>query len=78
VSWNYRIVKYRANKGFGLHEVYYDKDGEPWGMAKRPATFVCDADQGKQGIYTSLMMAKHDALRRPVLEQPKKWPGIAP
>ena len=49
MSWNYRIVKYLDDKGFGLHEVYYDKDGEPWGMTKWPVTFACDLEEGPGG-----------------------------
>lgn len=78
MSWNYRIVRYRDNSGFGLHEVYYDKDGEPWGMTEEPATFVCDLEEGRSGITAALMTARTDALRRSVLDEPEKWPGISP
>ena len=78
MSWNYRIVRYRDNKGFGLHEVYYDKDGEPWGMTEDAARFICDAEEGPGGITGSLMMARTDVRKRPMLDVPDKWPGKAP
>lgn len=76
--WNYRIVKYKDGSGFGLHEVFYDKDGEPWAMTENPASFVCDNDEGPNGINQSLSRARVDALKRPVFDEPKKWPGKAP
>ena len=78
MSWNYRIVRYKDGSGFGLHEVYYDAEGEPWGMTKEPCSFVCDADEGPQGINAALLTARTDARRRPVLDEPKKWPGKTP
>lgn len=32
MSWNHRVVKYTDGEGtthFGVHEVYYDKEGRP-------------------------------------------------
>jgi hypothetical protein len=32
MTWNYRVVKHTDSEGithFGIHEVYYDKDGRP-------------------------------------------------
>lgn len=78
MSWNYRIVRYRNNEGFGLHEVYYDKEGLPWSMTEEPAAFACDADEGPGGIQQSLMMARTDARIRPVFDEPEVWPGKAP
>ena len=79
MSWNYRIVRYRNNEGFGLHEVYYDKDGHPWGMTEEPVRFACDAEEGPSGIITSLLTARVDARKRPIFDPPrKKWPGKVP
>ena len=78
MTWNYRIVRYPKNRGFGLHEVYYDAEGKPWGMTKEPVRFSCDAEEGPSGIITSLLTARVDARRRPILDQPRKWPGKAP
>lgn len=73
--WNYRIVKYRNGDGYGLHEVHYDDDGLPYAMTKRPTCFV-GADPKE--IVDGLVMARTDARKRPVFDQPKKWPGKAP
>jgi hypothetical protein len=78
VSWNYRVVRYRDGSGFGLHEVYYDKDGQPWGMTESAARFTCVPDEGPGGIRDSLRLAATDARLRPVLDEPGTWPGIAP
>lgn len=78
MTWNYRIVRYRDNKGFGLHEVYYDSEGRPWSMTVEPATFACDVDEGPEGVRGSLLMARVDAIKRPVLDVPDVWPGEAP
>lgn len=78
MSWNYRIVQYRDGGGYGLHEVYYDDEGQPWSMTKNPVSFSCDTSEGPQGIIGSLLTARVDAKKRPVFVEPKKWPGKNP
>jgi hypothetical protein len=80
MSWNYRIVRYRNGEGFGLHEVFYDDFGLPWGMTENPAKFVCSTDEGPAGINDSLLVARVDAIQRPVFDEPEegKWPGKPP
>jgi DNA-binding XRE family transcriptional regulator len=80
MSWNYRIVRYRSCEGFGLHEVFYDDDGLPWGMTESPAKFVSGTDEGPAGIKASLLRARVDAIKRPVFDEPEedKWPGKPP
>ena len=63
---------------FGLHEVYYDDAGKPYTMTQEPADFWCDLDEWPKGIQGSLIMARTDARRRPVLDEPEEWPGKAP
>ena len=78
MSWNYRVVRYHSGDGYGLHEVYYDNNGLEWGMTKEPAVFVCGPDEGVEGIRGSLMKAKLDAQKRPILDEPDIWPGKNP
>lgn len=81
MTWSYRIVKYRdpgPGPGFGLHEVYYDKEDRPYRMTSAPCSFACDPHEGRAGIIKSLRFALRDALGRDVLAEPKKWPGKAP
>jgi len=81
VAWNYRIVKYRDGSGFGLHEVYYDEAGLPWGMTERPCGFACYADEDPRGsIIGQLKRAIRDVRLRSqeILEEPKEWPGKSP
>lgn len=76
--WNYRVVRYRNQGGYGLHEVYYDDDGLPWSMTREPASFVSDFAEGPEAIAGALLTARVDAKKRPVLDEPKKWPGKNP
>jgi hypothetical protein len=78
VSWNYRIVRYKNGSGFGLHEVYYDANGDAWGMTSDPAGFTCDLDEGPKSIVEQLLTARVDARKRPVFDEPETWPGKAP
>jgi hypothetical protein len=75
MTWNYRIVKYLDGSGYGLHEVHYDKRGEPWGMTDEPCCFVSDTEEGAAGIWAALATARNDAQQRGVLEEPEVWPG---
>lgn len=76
--WNYRIVRYLNGDGYGLHEVFYDAEGRPWSMTRNPISFTCDLSEGPEGIVNSLLNARVDAKKRPVLDEPKKWPGKNP
>lgn len=78
MSWNYRIVRYRDGSGFGLHEVYYDKDGEPWSMTENAVSFRCDTDEGPAGIKQSLLTARVDSIKRPIFDEPEVFPGKSP
>lgn len=71
MSWNYRVVRYPSGE-FGLHEVYYGEDGEPEGWTSRPISFVCDEEEGVDGISKSLAQALRDALCHPVLPIPDR------
>ena len=73
MSWNYRIVRYRSSGAFGLHEVYYNRAGEPVGMTQNPASFGADEDEGAAGIIEGLRLALKDAETRPVLAEPETW-----
>lgn len=73
MSWNYRIVHYFDGTGYGLHEVYYKPDGSPATMTEQPASFTGESPEDIRG---ALLMAKVDATKRPVLEEPEEWPGL--
>lgn len=66
MAWNYRILDHGDH--FALHEVYYDAAGTPNGWTERPIEFVCDTDDGPQGVIGSLEMALADARKHPVLK----------
>ena len=69
LMWNYRIIKYCNGGGYGLHEVYYDKEtGEPESRTEEPCHFFCWEDEGPTGIIKSLQMALDGALSTPVLD----------
>ena len=75
---NYRIVRYKSGKGFGLHEVYYDGSGLPWGMTDDAVGFTAGADEGPEAVMAMLDQAFSDARKHSVLEEPEAWPGVAP
>ena len=70
MTWNYRIVKYADGRGYGLHEVYYDKKGKEISMTETPAIFVGD---DPEEIHGSMIIARTDAIRRPIFEEPESW-----
>jgi hypothetical protein len=77
--WNYRIVKYKDGKAYGLHEVYYNEAGEACGMTAEPTGFCCDIEEGPESIIEGLTMALKDAQKHPVFDEPEvwaKWDGI--
>lgn len=50
MSWNHRVVK-RTEKvphlgepviSYGIHEVYYDKDGKITGLTQEPVRIMCE------------------------------------
>lgn len=70
MTWNYRIVKYFDGSGFGLHEVHYDSDGVPKSMTKEPVRFTGETPEE---IRESMVLARSDASRRSVLDEPAEW-----
>lgn len=71
--WNYRIVKYADGDGYGLHEVHYDDNDKAYAITMEPAGFVCGEDEEPTEITEALFMALHDAVLKPVFEEPKEW-----
>ncbi|MHC4868039.1 MAG: hypothetical protein ACYTEX_28540 [Planctomycetota bacterium] len=67
---NYRIVRYADGSGFGLHEVHYNEGGKVTSMTVRPVGFTGDTVEEVRG---TLMMARMDAVRRPVFQEPPEW-----
>lgn len=66
MSWNYRIIHHDtdAEPWYGLHEVYYDGDGSVMAWTKDAARFSAYT---LQGVQESLLWARGDARKRPVL-----------
>lgn len=73
MTWNYRVVKYKDGSGIGLHEVYYNKAGEPYCMTEAPINFTCETDEGISDIVHCLELALKDIRKYPVLKEPEKW-----
>ncbi len=69
MTWNYRIVQYPDNGGYGLHEVHYD-DGKASSMTENPAAFVGET---VPEVQASLEMALDDAMNQPVFKKPSEW-----
>lgn len=70
MSWDYRVVMTEGEfklipwRYWGIHEVYYDENGEPVSCTKTPVSI--GSDEGIQEIGLILEMMKH-ALDKPVL-----------
>ncbi len=79
MSWNYRLVKYKAveiagvleEPGYGIHEVYYNQAGEAWAMTEQPVAFAGDT---RDEVLSGMARATLDALENPVFEEPETWP----
>ena len=71
MTWNYRIILHPSvdndDAWYGLHEVYYDADGNPESWTEDAVRFTCNDYEGPEGIHRSLVMALHDAMLKPVL-----------
>lgn len=67
MTWNYRILQ--DEDGFALHEVHYDRAGNPYAYTETPITFECDPEEGPEGIIQSLRLALRDAEEKPVLRK---------
>ena len=67
MTWNYRIIHYKDG-GYGLHEVFYKKEGKIDGWTQQPINFVCEEEEGSQSIMESLWVALKDCSL-PVLEE---------
>lgn len=74
-TWNYRIVKYRDENGYGLHEVHYDDNGRPRSRTTDAAGFV---GENEREVIDGLELALRDARRMPVFNDPEEWPGEPP
>ena len=67
--WNYRLILHDTddNPWYGLHEVFYDKGDAVNGWTENPISFICDQDEGPEGIKHDLANAASDADARPPL-----------
>ncbi len=65
--WNYRIIRYADNEGFGLHEVHY-VNGEVDSWTERPIV----VSQSEAGITEQLLTMRVDAKKRQILDEPDK------
>lgn len=71
MTWNYRIVKYKNAPGWGVHEVYYNENQEPFAMTEEPCRFY--SDDSVRDLQKALKLAYDDAIKHPVLYEPEKW-----
>ena len=77
--WIFQIVKYKNGSGFGLHEVYYNGDEEPWSMSSKPEILnhlgpdIDDEPVTAEGLKQNMAMMLADAIRHDVLIEPEEW-----
>ena len=71
MSWNYRVMKHKLNESesfYGIHEVYYNRNGKPDGWSKDSITPERESPQElKEDLE---MMIK--AFDKPVLNYDSK------
>ncbi len=72
MTWNYRLVEYADDGGFGIHEVYYDGD-QATGMTESSISFY---SEDRDGLIWALETALKDAKERPIfrIPSPDQWP----
>ena len=70
MSWDYRIIRYRNDHGFGLHEVYYDDDGEINMMTENATGALGDTPGGVVATLEMMLAdAKSDLASGDVVEE---------
>ena len=70
MNWDYRIIRYADGAGYGLHEVYYDDDGEIDMMTEDAVG--ARGDTPADVVETLLMMlrdARRDLMNGDVVEE---------
>lgn len=63
-TWNYRIMQYAGDDGYGIHEVYYNESGVPENCTAEDVGVVGETIEELRASYE--MMA--EAFRLPVLQ----------
>jgi hypothetical protein len=68
MSWSYRVLYFPPTEkqpvgSYGVHEVYYNEQGDPVSWTANPITFTTDEDEDSplESLKRSLRMALSDA-----------------
>ena len=71
MNWNYRVILHDKDEDqwYGLHEVFYDDDGQVTSWTEHACRFTAYLHEGAGSIYGSLLKARVDAQKRPVLKE---------
>lgn len=79
MSWNHRVLvtEHKLSNGeiethFQIHEVYYDKDGNPDGCTANPITISGDSLESLEWTIDRI----RECLRKPLLWGDEKFPKI--
>lgn len=72
MSWNYRVVKtiVCGEESYGIHEVYYDEQGEPRMFSADPCPVYSETLEGLEKEISRF----EAALGRPILQE-SNFPG---
>lgn len=75
MSWNYRLVRRRYEHGYqeiAIHEVYYNKSGEPYMCTEEGIVFsvsLCPEEDGQENDFVLDEMERfRAALDKPILD----------
>lgn len=65
MSWNYRVFRYDEDPpAYGIHEVYYDDDGNVESITERAVGVTADSRNGVLLVLADMA----DSFRHPVLD----------
>ena len=74
MTWNYRLVKHNDGT-HGIHEVFYDDDGNPDGMSMDPirlGSFDYEDEDPKTEMLAELEMIRA-GVEKGIFEEPSHW-----
>ena len=78
MTWRYRIVKRKVKdptkkRGwrylYGIHEVFYNKDGKPCAMSEDAEAVIGETVEEVKKILKDML----EDCKKPVFTEPKKW-----
>jgi len=71
MSWSYRVVKYvtkiplgNIDISYGIHEIYYDKNGDIVNISENPTYAISDDLEGLKNVLSKMI----ESCNKPVID----------